>query len=244
MRYMKNNGEIMDSYPHSFGRQDFRKLDTLLASAKDTMTMHEVAHGYTAQTYIGIRHDVDHNIEHALKFAKWEAARGYRSTYFVLHTAWYYQYKKKLYRCMSEMIDLGHEIGIHHNAVGMLYLKHKLAPVDGSALPAGFCREAAEILMYEIELLNDAGFIIRGCAAHGAGIPEVSNMDLWAAGYTTEDFGLEYEAYHLHRNAYYVTDNRGVWTSEHNMPEEPQLHPGYQLHLSMHPCHWDFEEVE
>lgn len=242
MRYMKSNGKMMDEYPHSFGKADFARLERILMKADQVVPMCDVLSNNDPKL-IAVRHDVDHNIEHALNFARWEAARDFRSTYFVLHTAWYYQDRRKLYDCMWQIHELGHELGLHHNTVGMLSRADKLVPIDGSVLPAGWCDEAAILFADELKALRAEHFHIVGCAAHGAGIPEVSNMDLWAAGYTPRDFALEYEAYHLHHRAYYVTDNRGKWTGEHNRKEWPALREDIQLHISMHPCHWDFKEV-
>ena len=39
---------------------------------------------------VALRHDLDHDVEQAVRMARWEADRGWRSTYFVLHTEWYW----------------------------------------------------------------------------------------------------------------------------------------------------------
>jgi hypothetical protein len=49
--------------------------------------------------------------------AQWEAERGYRSTYFILHTAPYWQDKDTLQASLEVIADCGHEIGFHINAI-------------------------------------------------------------------------------------------------------------------------------
>ena len=58
--------------------------------------MVEIAHGKTHPDVIGLRHDVDNEIDSSVAFAQWEADRGYRSTYYILHSAPYWQDKTLL----------------------------------------------------------------------------------------------------------------------------------------------------
>jgi hypothetical protein len=62
----------------------------LLNEAVAVVPMINVAKGQQWPRVIGLRHDVDNVIEPAVRFAAWEAERGYRSTYFILHTAPYW----------------------------------------------------------------------------------------------------------------------------------------------------------
>lgn len=60
------------------------------------------------------RHDVDSSIEKALELAKIERLKDIKSTYFMLlSTNFYNIFSKDSYRMLSEIIDLGHEIGLH-----------------------------------------------------------------------------------------------------------------------------------
>jgi hypothetical protein len=70
-----------------------------------------------------LRHDTDSDIDGALRLARWEAERGYRATYFVLHDDWYYRGNRDslpsryVRRRLGEIASLGHEIGLHNNAI-------------------------------------------------------------------------------------------------------------------------------
>lgn len=61
-----------------------------------------------------IRHDVDMDLKEAVKLANIEKEEGIRSTYFVLLTSEYYNLLAgDNFRCAREMLELGHEIGLH-----------------------------------------------------------------------------------------------------------------------------------
>jgi hypothetical protein len=79
--------------------------------------MEDAAAGFTDDSMIALRHDVDNAISPAVAMAQWEAERGYRSTYFILHTAPYWQDKDTLQAALEVIADCGHEIGFHINAI-------------------------------------------------------------------------------------------------------------------------------
>ena len=61
-----------------------------------------------------IRHDVDMSVQEAVKLAKIEKEEGIRSTYFVLLTSEYYNFLTgDNLRCVKELLELDHEIGLH-----------------------------------------------------------------------------------------------------------------------------------
>lgn len=63
---------------------------------------------------IFLRHDVDIQINNALRFAEIEADLGVPSTFFFrLHTD-YNMFSVKNYRIVRRILELGHEIGLHH----------------------------------------------------------------------------------------------------------------------------------
>ena len=69
-----------------------------------------------------IRHDVDHDIEKALQIADFERNHGISSTYFLLHTAKYFQDNKLLRKSCDRLTRLGHSIGFHNNALTEWFL--------------------------------------------------------------------------------------------------------------------------
>jgi hypothetical protein len=79
---------------------------------KDYATLKEHSH-----LAIGLRVDVDHDIDTALKMAKVGYADEIYSTFFVLHTAPYYKDKGKLLARCLEIQELGNEIGFHNDIV-------------------------------------------------------------------------------------------------------------------------------
>lgn len=61
-----------------------------------------------------LRHDVDFSLEKALKFAKIEKSLNIKSTYFILvSTDFYNVFSKKSKEIISEILSMGHNIGLH-----------------------------------------------------------------------------------------------------------------------------------
>ena len=60
------------------------------------------------------RHDVDLDLEQALKIAKRESKAGIKSTYFLLPGSEFYNLREKgSFGIVKEIMNLGHEIGLH-----------------------------------------------------------------------------------------------------------------------------------
>jgi hypothetical protein len=194
------------------GPRGFEALIAMLrTSADEVVTVREAARrgvdlpGGTAI----LRHDIDLDIENAVRFATLEAAHGLRSTYFVLHSAWYYRWQSgdaiapMTLDALHRIASMGHEIGLHNDVIGVALQKRT---------------DPTEILRSELEELRSHGFEIAGTAAHGdwavinAGLV---NYKVFAERAGTDpidvevdgqrmfsftprplaDFGLEYEAY-------------------------------------------------
>jgi hypothetical protein len=63
-----------------------------------------------------LRHDIDFDVEKALKMAKLEAAVNVKSTYFVLlNTNFYNVCASDTLKMIKEILALGHEIGLHYD---------------------------------------------------------------------------------------------------------------------------------
>lgn len=64
--------------------------------------------------FVILRHDIDMDLEKALELAKLEYKNGVNSTYFVLlSTDFYNIFSKKSNDILTEIISLGHDIGLH-----------------------------------------------------------------------------------------------------------------------------------
>jgi 2-polyprenyl-3-methyl-5-hydroxy-6-metoxy-1,4-benzoquinol methylase len=144
----------------TFGQADVDALADLLREAKAAGPVAEIkdmeprSDGFI----VALRHDVDHDLENAIAFAELEARLGVRSTYYLLHTDWYYRSGVQgppstyLLEAAARIAELGHEIAVHNNAITM-------------ALKTG--GDPIEILSTEIDYLRREGFDVRGTVAHG-----------------------------------------------------------------------------
>lgn len=211
-----------------FHRLDYQRLVEPWVEDRTVMTLAEAmgrgAEPVEKATYI--RHDIDHDLQAAVEIGRWEAEYGLRSTFCVLHSAWYYgpfegggyRHSTEMIEAMGELQGLGHEINFHNDMVTM----GLTADVDPEAL-----------LHSELGYLRSRGLRIRGSCAHGHALcrelgyfnqelfretPWPSNggrrtivhdgrrVELGRTPMTA--FGLEYESYDLPRDLY-ITDSGG-----------------------------------
>lgn len=182
-----------------------------------------------------LRHDVDEDLDNALRMARWENERGLRATYFLRHSAWYYGrliedrilHTRELAGAIRQLTALGHEVGLHNDLLRIALQKH----LDPYAL-----------LSRELDYFASLGVEVRGTAAHGHPFCHdngFSNWEIFAEscgtrfggprtislevdGHRAEvavgersmaDFGLEYEAYEIGRDVY-ITDVGGTIRTE------------------------------
>jgi hypothetical protein len=180
---------------------------------------------YHGRKVLSLRHDVDHDIETALRIAEWEQARGLRATYCVLHTAWYYgefdgvryHHWREFAEICTRIAEMGHEINLHNNYV-------TLGLTEGVDVQA--------LLMRELDALRGWGLTITGTSGHGDALCKTldyANVELfeghtWAGGkdrggprtihgpkgsvtlgsIPQAPLGLTYDAYDLPRDIYIV----------------------------------------
>lgn len=240
-------------------RFTYSHYDSLLGQLVDTsrfavLPLRELDMAPPDRVAVGIRHDVDDRLDSALELAAREYRRGLRATYFVLHTATYYRHDQTFIRKLRTLQDeYGHEIGWHNDLV-------TLQVVQGI--------DSVRYLHSELAWLRQQGIRVTGTAAHGAracqelgftnlyffsDFPDVDgdfpNRDLVAVGgrdvqvlhARLADFGLEYEATQLRRDAYFSDasfDARGRRSHPLDLSLEA-LAPGSRAILLVHPCLWD-----
>jgi hypothetical protein len=126
----------------------FRTMEDLMSGGHDP-----------AAISVTIRHDVDGDIEVCRPMAELEAAHDIPTTYYILHTAFYYgRFEDGAFlrhECMGPwyrgLQDLGHEISLHTDPL-LIYQEHR---IDGAAA----VRE-------EIAWLRSLGIRVPGTAAH------------------------------------------------------------------------------
>lgn len=269
IRFWDRNKLILrDDYPQKFTHEDLEELDTFLKNADAVIPLREVQAGQVSPSTIAMRHDVDHDPAHALKFARWEAERGYRSTYFLLHSAWYWHYEAQ--ETAHELVSLGHEVGFHLDGIGVA-LERTLGKPETSPASldpqmifslldqaVGVVRshpqmvfslldQATEIVRLHLQEMRSWGIEVVGSCKHGSPFCKaygIQNEELWNH-ISLSSMGLLYEAYFLHREltAIYLSDNRGVWREGDDytdgIPPREWVWPfTEQAHLLVHPCHW------
>jgi hypothetical protein len=205
------NGAIIPYMP-SFGLGELFEMKDFLTEHGTTAFVDR----HVSPEKIVVRHDIDHDLEHALWFARWEHDHSINSTYFALHSAWYWQDEAESgFRRLREMQDLGHEVGIHNDAMSV---------ARGDRLIA------EKTLRDAIDAMSDAGLSIYGAADHGG---EFENGKLWDV-VNPSFFGLEYEAYQVQRqaNVNYISDNRG------RLQAPLEYHGARRTVVLIHPEHW------
>lgn len=119
------------------------------------------------QTYMCVRHDVDHNLETAAVMAKVEEKCGVRASYYVLPpgaydadenyygkiSGWKIERNPRLTSLCKLIHDYGHEIGLHND---FLQLASKLN------------RPVSRLIEEEINFFASIGIEIKGTASHGS----------------------------------------------------------------------------
>ncbi len=111
-----------------------------------------LAHDRDRSNIVALRHDVDHDLDLALELAFFEQQHGARASYYLLHTAGYWQDPRLIDKCL-QLQDLGHEVGLHFNFLTE-WLAARVQNI-GTAL-----REI-------IAPLKEAGVKIHGVSTHG-----------------------------------------------------------------------------
>jgi len=210
---------------------------------------------------IGLRHDVDNDLNVAYKFSQIESNLGFRSTYFILHSAPYYLvnannmevHSNEIIPILKSMQNEKHfEIGWHNDLV-TLQVIYNINPVT--------------FFHNELNWLRANGIKIYGTAAHGSNycktyhylnfyffeecsfpivVNRENNIYVPKDGKSIKlikgklsDFNLQYEAYFLNNNKAYsdATVTNGIrWNI--GMLDLTQLQPGDRAIVLLHPIHW------
>jgi hypothetical protein len=216
-----------------------------------------------------IRHDIDHDHLTAHKIAQWEADRGLRATYCVLHTAWYYGeldghrhvHTQDLVDLVVALHELGHEINFHNNVVV-------------TALKVGTDPKA--LMRAELGALRSYGVPVTGTASHGDALCRELNFRNWEifseccderfggprtlcydgpngkrsielGAISMHEFGLDYEGYDVLRDLYH-TDSGGRQRTVRRAPGRRRFgrqdyDRGEVIAVLTHPEWWDFGAI-
>jgi hypothetical protein len=210
---------------------------------------------------IGLRHDVDNDLNKAVEFSQTEKQLGKRSTYYILHTAPYYLarpdnmaiHTDAIIPVLKDMQDNSKfEIGFHNDLV-TLQAVYNIDPVN--------------FLTNELNWLRSNGLRIKGTASHGSSYckvywylnyyffnectwpvvsPYVNNLYLPIGSSNVpmkkgnlSDFGLEYEAYFLNNNKYFSDASFVNGSRWHiGLLDLNSLSKGDRVIILLHPIHW------
>lgn len=234
------------SFVGTFSRRDLDRLEALYQRADAVVPMRAVHAGATAPGVIGLRHDVDDNagsLDTALAMAAWEAERSYSSTWYLLHDSHYWP---RVQDAAVELERLGHEVGIHVNAVAEA-LQQDRDPADilaealetlGSVATVTGCVAHGDRLCHVGKFVNDEMF--KECRRPSMGAAdrsiEVAGVEVRVGQSSLADFGLEYDANWLPRAAY-LSESGGRWSQPFD-----EISDGFpiagQLHMLVHPDWW------
>jgi hypothetical protein len=215
----------------------------------------------TSKIIVGLRHDVDNDLKIAQRFSQTEKKLGFRSTYYILHTADYYLanptnkfiHTDSILPILKDMQNNSHfEIGWHNDLVTLqvvyhidpvAFLHQELAwlrsnglKITGSASHgSNYCRVYNYLNFYFFE---ECTWPIVGQFVNNVEVPDGSSKIILKKG-KFSDFGLEYEAYFLNNNKYFSDAsfiNGQRWNI--GMLDLNSLKKGDRVIILLHPIHW------
>lgn len=142
---------------NGFNIKDFNYLcETISNSQIKTYSLKQYFEQLPDRNYIIMRHDVDYNIDSAIKIAEIESRYGINSTYYIRLN------KKTKPEKILILKSLISEIGLHYDA---------LANVKGNV------KKASSILKRQLDFLNSITDV-KTISAHGSSIKKRRNTDL------------------------------------------------------------------
>lgn len=228
-----------------FRADDLADLDERLYSrASAVVAMRDVFDGARGNGVIGVRHDVDNVIDPAVAMAEWEAERGYRSTYFILHTSPYWQDKDLLRRSVDRIAELGHEIGFHVNAISeaitsrrdpVEIVEEAVAELRSFGHPVSGVVAHGDPLCHQYGFVNDEMFLESARPLYGAADRTVAGI-VPLRPVSRSRFGFDYDPNWLSRGDY-LSDSGGTWSQPFDKVANRFPGPG-QLHMLVHADWW------
>lgn len=198
-----------------------------------------------------LRHDIDDDIEKAVRIAEMEEAVCVRATFFILNTADYWR-DERLFDHLRYIQNLGHEIAWHNNIITE-WIR------SASKMDVSIAIRAI------LNAFRDNGVNIHGSASHGDALCrrwnylnyEVFNecprteeaKDFPICGFgipkvNMEDLGLEWEAYHVPYDLYLSESGGKKWTGRVGATsftsfKESDLQTAKRVQILIHPQWWN-----
>jgi len=153
-----------------------------------------------------IRHDIDGQFSKSVQMAKWEYEKGIRSTYFVLPSRDYFDYSDKCIEDLKAIVDYGHEIGLHNNALRE-YLASELSYDTTLRMPLYYLRK------FDIEIKGTSAHYFDNCEMWEEFDPKKIRPQYEEGTYpkvSLKDYGFEYEAYFVDYHIYLTDSARKI----------------------------------
>lgn len=171
------------------------------------------------QRFVILRHDVDAQIQKALKMAKVDHDLGIQATFFIRIHGPYNPFRQFAYQAIQKIGKLNHEIGLHYEP--MFYTTFGL-PVE-------------EMILFEINLLNRMfSMNVRSIAPH---MPSLSSSRM-------DEIKEKYNDPYLPRffsDIKYISDSNKRWREECMCKWITQSD---RLQIAIHPHWWDGDSLE
>lgn len=209
----------VDAYAPRSG-VNYMDLITKLTEGTEIVPLRTLADPVGERKIVALRHDMCGHRSHpdalgiALEFARMEAANGISATYFPVPCAPYWN-QARFGDAIQELVALGHEIGLHCEAVTH-WVKEGETPEHWIRRDLAHLRQFAEV---------------KGAAAHGDPLcykkgARHSNYECWTEfdevkgrsprdlivpKLRLSDVGLEYEAYLSSQHTHYLSDSGAKW---------------------------------
>ncbi|NUO10109.1 MAG: sulfotransferase [Candidatus Brocadia sp.] len=128
-----------------------------------TATVREFFENAHMPDMVALRHDIDHSLDLALEMGYWEKEYGIRSTYFLLHSADYWNDSRFIEKCL-QIQDFGHEVGLHLNILAewmrdridnpSLHLEKLIAPLRNAGVRLSGVSSHGDRLCYKQQFIN------------------------------------------------------------------------------------------
>jgi hypothetical protein len=174
---------------------------------------------YTSEKWCLLRHDVDISMDFAVDMARIEHEYGARSTYFVmLRSPMYNLMSRHCAEVLTQLVDLGHEIGLHFDA----------------GCPRRRSMTLEDDIRFEIDTLS--GLVGKRVSAFSFHQPSEE-----AIRSRIEISGVINTYHPDHMRGYkYISDSNRVWREMN--PFELVAQGFERAHILMHPIWWMCEE--
>lgn len=225
----------------------FLKRDYRFPRFQDVMAKQEGLGQMNLNRVFLMRHDIDHDLDTAVKIAEIEADLGIQSTFFALPGSPYWPSRNRIggdsLQQLLSIQDMGHEVGIHNDSISAYFLEG-IDPVTD--------------LRRRIGELRDEGLEIRGSSSHGSSAARKYNFRNYEVFSEMEKFAgssyfgprisfneveLEYEAYELGFSQYWTDSGGSKRVLFNQKGRSSRLDLVVEVGMLVHPVWWGTQQA-